>query len=186
MFRSTFRRTAVAGAFALMAAAPLAACAGHALAPLPVEAADSPSATAPAPTPAPTPSTQPGTSTRPGNSPPRVTGSPTARKPVHTSTTAKSTRSTTKPPSACHGAVQVDLDLQNTELALIKTMCFRVGGVLRLHGIGPGLVAAQPTTVVSSSYEAGVVSLRFIRPGTATVTIPQDEQTYTITVVVIS
>ena len=39
---------------------------------------------------------------------------------------------------------------------------------------------------MSQSYEAGVVDLRFVRPGTVTVTIPQDEQTYTITVVVVS
>jgi hypothetical protein len=39
---------------------------------------------------------------------------------------------------------------------------------------------------VSQNYEAGVVDLRFVRPGTVTVSIPQDEQTYTITVVVVS
>ena len=30
-----------------------------------------------------------------------------------------------------------------------------------------------------------MVDIAFVRPGTVTVTIPQDEQTYTITVVVI-
>ena len=40
--------------------------------------------------------------------------------------------------------------------------------------------------MAKQSYEAGVVDLRFVRPGTATVTIPQEDQTHTITVVVIS
>jgi hypothetical protein len=82
--------------------------------------------------------------------------------------------------------VRYDLDLRNTVLDLVRSMCFHTGGILRLQGIGPGLVTSQPTSVVSQSYEAGVVDLRFIRAGTATVTIPQNEQTHTITVVVVS
>jgi hypothetical protein len=71
-------------------------------------------------------------------------------------------------------------------LDLVKSMCFRNGGILRLQGIGPGLVTAAPANLVSQSYEGGVVDLRFIRPGTVNVSIPQDEQTYTIAVVVVS
>ncbi|MEU8616155.1 hypothetical protein AB0C29_50050 [Actinoplanes sp. NPDC048791] len=92
----------------------------------------------------------------------------------------------TQPTATCYGAVRHDLDLHNTVLDLIKSMCFHTGGVLRLQGIGPGLVTAVPGSLVSRNYEAGVVDLRFVRPGTVTVRIPQDEQTYTITVVVIS
>jgi hypothetical protein len=92
----------------------------------------------------------------------------------------------TQPTGTCYGAVRHDLDLRNTVLDLVKSMCFHTGGVLRLQGIGPGLVTTAPGSLVSSSYEGGVVDLRFIRPGTVTVTIPQDEQTYTITVVVVS
>jgi hypothetical protein len=92
----------------------------------------------------------------------------------------------TQPTGTCYGAVRHDLDLRNTVLDLVKSMCFHTGGVLRLQGIGPGLVTATPRSLVSSSYEGGVVDLRFIGPGTVTVTIPQDEQTYTITVVVVS
>ena len=181
MHRSTFRRSAVAGAFALLAAAPLAACATDALTPLPVQSAGpAPAATTGTTTPAPrpsatptTPSKAPPTSARPGTSPPRPTKAPTTRKPP-------------RPTTACYGAVRHDLDLQNTELALIKSMCFRAGGVLRLQGIGPGLVTADPQSLVSQNYEAGVVDLRFLRPGTVVVSIPQEEQTYKITVVVIS
>ena len=51
-------------------------------------------------------------------------------------------------------------------------------------GIGPGLVTAEPESLVSRYYEAGVEDIRFVRPGTVTVTIPQDTETHTITVVV--
>src|SRR4051794_32943520 len=116
MYRRTLRRTVVAGAFALMAAGPLAACGGHDLAPLPIQVADSSAAT--------TPPTAPPT-TRAGSSPPSVTGPPAAGKPAHTTRTRTTTRPTTKPTSTCHGAVRYDLDLQNTELALVPSMCFR-------------------------------------------------------------
>jgi hypothetical protein len=107
-------------------------------------------------------------------------------KPTKTRTTkpAPPRPTATAAESTCYGAVRHDLDLQNTELALIKSMCFHTGGTLRLHSIGPGLVTATPGSLVSSSYEAAVVDLRFLRPGTVTVTIPQDSQTYTIEVVV--
>ena len=93
---------------------------------------------------------------------------------------------TSVPTSAgpCRGVEQYELDLRNNELALIRPMCFRVGSVLRLQGIGPGLVTAEPDTVASQFYEAGVVDIHLIRPGTATVTIPQNDQVHTITVVV--
>jgi hypothetical protein len=174
MYRPTFRRIAVVGALALMAAAPLAACGADTLSPLPVQAA----------APATTVSAPPSAATRPGSSPPRVAAPPAAGNPAHTT---KPTRPpTTKPTSTCYGAVRHDLDLRSTELALVRSMCFRVGGVLRLQGIGPGLVTAEPASLVSQNYEAGVVDLRFVRTGTVTVSIPQDQQTYTITVVVIS
>ena len=54
--------------------------------------------------------------------------------------------------------------------------------------IGPDTFTfiAGPCAVEShqQTYEAAVVDVRFVRPGTVTVTIPQDEQTYTIEVVV--
>jgi hypothetical protein len=84
------------------------------------------------------------------------------------------------------GTIRYDLDLRETELALVRSMCFHVGAILRLQGIGPGLVTAEPESLVTRSYEAGVQDIRFVRPGTVTVTIPQEEQTHTITVVVIT
>jgi hypothetical protein len=64
-------------------------------------------------------------------------------------------------------------------------MCFTAGGILRLQGIGPGLVTVDPESLASSSYEAGVVEIVFVRPGTVEVTIPHDDRVDTITVVVI-
>jgi hypothetical protein len=163
------RHLAAAAALAL----PLTACGTPSAAPRPVQAADT-SVTA---------------SRTAATSPP--SGTATARPPTRPAKTTKpathrpTTKPTaTKPTGTCYGAVRYDLDLQNTVLDLIKSMCFHTGGVLRLQGIGPGLVTATPTALVSQSYEGGVVDLRFVQPGTVTVTIPQDEQTHTITVVV--
>ena len=106
---------------------------------------------------------------------------PAAVKPTRTRTTPKPEPTSD---SACFGAIQYDIDVPNTVLDLQKSMCFHTGGILRLKNIGPGLVESGPDSVVSSSYEAGIVTLRFIRPGTATITVPQEDQTHTITVVV--
>ncbi|GIM89675.1 hypothetical protein [Paractinoplanes toevensis] len=178
MCHSKFRRIAATGALALIAAIPLAACGGPAVSPRPAEAATPrtptapPSASAEAVSPA-------VTTTRPAAPPKTRTVEPgrTTTRPKPTST-----RST----GSCLGAVRYDLDLNNTVLDLVKSMCFHTGGVLRLQGTGPGLVTATPESLRSKSYEGGVEDIRFLRPGTVTVTIPRDEQTYTIEVVVIS
>ena len=81
--------------------------------------------------------------------------------------------------------MRYDLVLAETELALLKSLCFATGGVLRIRGIGPGQVTVDREELVSRSYEAGVVDIRFVRAGTVVVTIPQDGRTYPITVVVV-
>jgi cytoskeletal protein RodZ len=177
MQHSRFRRIATGGALALIATLPLTACGEPSLSPRPAQTATTPSA--------PTPSAVAGA----GSPEPTVPSQPAGPKPA--STTRAAAPKTSKPTSTkssdtCLGAVRYDLDLQNTELALIKSMCLHTGGILRLKGIGPGLVTATPESLVSQTYEAGIVDLRFVRTGTVTVTIPQDEQTYTITVVVIA
>jgi len=185
-----FRHIAAAGSIALIATVPLAACGNNpSVSPRPAQAAENETAAAADQT----PNTSLGASSRPGNAEPDVARQPAGQRPVEartvkpTSTRPTSARpASTKPAGTCYGAVRHDLDLRNTVLDLVKSMCFHTGGVLRLQGIGPGLVTATPGSLVSSSYEAGVVDLRFVRPGTVTVTIPQDEQTYTITVVVVS
>jgi hypothetical protein len=167
MHRFTIRHIVAAGALALIATVPMTACTADPVSPLPVQAAEAD----------PTAATKPPAATPTASSPRRVTTSPARAHPTRTRTT--------RPTSSCFGAVRHDVDLRNTVLDLIRSMCFRTGGVLRLQGIGPGLVTATPESLVAQSYEGGVVDLRFVRPGTVTVTIPQDEKTYTITVVVI-
>jgi hypothetical protein len=184
-----FRQIAAASALAVTTAIPLAACGGPSVSPRPAQAAGSETSGAPSRAPAATHTEPSGT----GNPDPGVARQPVKERPAKTNTVkpdptkpATPAPTSTKPTGSCFGAVRRDLDLRNTVLDLVKSMCFHTGGILRLQGIGPGLVTAAPGSLVSSSYEGGVVDLRFIRPGTVTVTIPQDEQTYTITVVVVS
>jgi hypothetical protein len=179
MRTSRIRQITAVGALALIVLASPAGCGADALTPLPVEAASA----EPTVTTSGTPAVPPSASATTGSSPPRI-GKPAAPKPVRTAT--KTPRPQPSQPSSCFGAVQYDLDLQNTVLDLQQTMCFHTGGMLRLQGIGPGLVTAMPTSVAKQSYAAGVVDVRFVRAGTATITIPQEDQIHTITVVVIS
>jgi hypothetical protein len=184
MQHSKFRHIAAAGALALIATVPMAACAGRSVSPLPVQAADDDRVTAPSQA----------SSIDPEHPPPSAALRPASRRRrpgadrANTKTVkpARPTPTSTRPVSSCLGAVRYDLDLRNTVLDLVKSLCFHTGGVLRLQGIGPGLVTATPESLRAYSYEAGVVDLRLLRPGTVTVTIPQDEKTYTIHVVVVS
>jgi len=194
-----FRHIAAAGALAVIATVPLAACGDASVSPRPAQAAEhetsagretsaTPTRTlSTAPRAAPTDNREPGAGQPAGQRPVRTGTTGPTRTKTHTSTTTSTpTPTSTKPTGSCYGAVRHDLDLHNTVLDLVTSMCFHTGGVLRLQGIGPGLVTAAPASLVSRSYEAGVVDLRFVRPGTVTVGIPQDGQTYTITVVVVS
>ncbi len=85
---------------------------------------------------------------------------------------------------ACQGAVRYDLPLAETEIELLTSLCFGTGAVLRIQGIGPGLVTVDRPDLVSQQYEAGVVDIRFVRTGTVAVTIPKEGREHTITVVV--
>jgi hypothetical protein len=175
----TFRHIAAAGTLAVIATVPLAACGDPSLSARPAQAAEN--AAAPS-----RPSAAPNAPAQAANPEPGVARQPAGQRPAKTKTKTVKPTPADKPTGTCYGAVRHDLDLHNTVLDLVRSMCFHTGGVLRLQGIGPGLVTAAPSSLVSQSYEAGVVDLRFVRPGTVTVSIPQDEQTYTITVVVVS
>ena len=189
------------GSLALIATVPLTACGDPSVSPRPTEAATA--GRLPGTTP-------PGATVRALPSVSAIAGRPVPRRPVPTRTaapvrtgprtaapvapaapaapaapTSAPGSASAEPADACYGAVRHDLDLRTTVLELVTSMCFHAGGVLRLQGIGPGLVTATPESLVAQNYEAGVVDLRFLRPGTVTVTIPQDERTDTITVVVV-
>ncbi|SCL54330.1 hypothetical protein [Micromonospora chersina] len=174
------RRRRAAPALAVLAVlAGTPACADRPVSPLPVRppapAASTADAAAP-PTTAAVPETSTGT---------RPSRSPTPPPPTRSRTARPAAPASTALPSACLGAVRYDLVLAETELALLKSLCFATGGVLRIRGIGPGLVTVDRPDLVSRSYEAGVVDIRFVRAGTVVVTIPQDGRTYPITVVVV-
>ncbi|MER7891316.1 hypothetical protein ABTX15_15965 [Micromonospora sp. NPDC094482] len=175
------RRPGAVATIAAALAVSVAAC-GDAtpVAPLPVRP--------PAPT---SPTTAAGPTTA-AASPPPSTGAPTVRRPpaalpapTRTPATRTPSASPTALPSACLGAVRYDLVLAETELTLIRSLCFAPGAVLRIIGIGPGEVTVDRQDLVSRSYEAGVVDIRFLRAGTVAVTIPQADAAHTISVVVV-
>ncbi|MET7471226.1 hypothetical protein ABZU22_13615 [Micromonospora sp. NPDC005222] len=179
------------GGVALVALAALAgtpACADRPVSPLParpavtsaVATAPPTAAIPPGPTPAPQASTPvPAPSSRPAvpRTRPRPPAAPRSTRP------ARPVRTTA--PAACFGPVRHDLILAEAELALVRSLCFAAGGILRIQGIGPGEVTVDREDLVSQSYEAGVVDIRFVRVGTVVVTIPQDGRAYLITVVVV-
>jgi hypothetical protein len=179
------RHAATVGALALIAALPLSACGSPSVSPRPVQAAENEPAATASRSPAVSPSTSARTTTSTPDGDRLKPARTKAAEPTRTRTTTRPAPASTEPTGTCYGAVRREIDLQNTELALIRSMCFHTGGVLRLQKIGPGLVTATPESLVSQSYEAAVVDVRFVRAGTVTVTIPMDEQTHTITVVVV-
>ncbi|MDO3704145.1 hypothetical protein Q3W71_20995 [Micromonospora sp. C28SCA-DRY-2] len=178
------RRPAAAVAGLLAVVAGIAGCGGdRPVSPLPVQppAPVAAGTTSPPGPPAGTPSAPP---TPPGPS----TAAPTTRRPAPAvpppTTPGRGTRSPSPTP-ACHGPIRYDIVLAETELELIESLCFAAGAVLRIQGIGPGLVTVDREDLVSRHYEAGVVDIRFVRTGTVAVTIPKDGREHTITVVVV-
>ncbi|MEH1125354.1 hypothetical protein [Micromonospora sp. CPCC 206061] len=115
---------------------------------------------------------------RPGRPP-----APPRRSPPVTTGTAEPTQGGSATPT-CRGAVRHDVDLSSNEVGPDRWMCFHTGGVLRLQGIGPGLVKAEPPELVDVNYAAAVHDIAFLHPGTVTVTITRDERIDEITVVV--
>jgi len=169
MHRPSIRHLTAVGALALIAVLPAAACGSKPVSPMPVEAGTA--------TPSQAVSPPVAESTPPANAPPQGPNPPAVQRPK-TSTPRQTD------PSSCKGAIQQTIDVRNTELALLPSMCFATGAVLRLQGTGPETVTATPESLVSRNYEAGVFDIRLVRPGTATVKIKKDGQTYTITVVI--
>jgi hypothetical protein len=169
--RATRRRLILAVA---LAATGLVACADEiAVAPLPIESAVTTTPAAPATrTALPSPTT---------TAPPQPPRPPRIRQRPSASPTAEPTRE-----SSCYGRVVYELEVAETEFAVLGPLCFSTGAVLRLQGIGPGLVTVDPESLVAQSYEAAVYDITFLRPGTVEVTIPHDERIDTVTVVVVS
>ncbi|MET7374613.1 hypothetical protein [Micromonospora arida] len=180
MSRASLRRVVVV----LAATVGVAACGADAVSPLPVQP-PGPTRTTPTPSTISTTSAVP-TPTGSPSRPPPTSARPAAPPPAPSRT--RGTPRTTPPPTdatpACQGAVRYDLPLAETEIELLTSLCFATGAVLRIQGIGPGLVTVDRPELVSQQYEAGVVDIRFVRPGTVAVTIPKEGRKHTITVVV--
>ncbi|MEU7932631.1 hypothetical protein [Micromonospora echinofusca] len=188
----TARRRGGVAVVAVVVAVAVAGCGGGdaPVSPLPVQAPAAPTAPAahsPGPPSATASSASPPRPGAPGTSavvPPARRPPPAARPTTAAGRTPSATASPSGPPGTCFGAVRHDVVLAETELALLTSLCFATGGVLRLIGIGPGEVGVDREDLVSRSYEAGVVDVRFVRPGTVAVLIPQGGTTHTVTVVV--
>ncbi|WP_433132115.1 hypothetical protein ACQPWW_12075 [Micromonospora sp. CA-240977] len=180
-------RRAVAGVLTAFAAVvAVAGCGTDAVSPLPVQpGGPTPSTSPPTPPTPPTPPVPPSPVGSPSR-PPSTAGRPVPvpPTPARTRGTPRTTPPPTDAPPACRGAVRYDLPLAETELELLRSLCFATGAVLRIQGIGPGLVTVDRPELVSQHYEAGVVDIRFVRPGTVDVTIPKEDREHTITVVV--
>jgi hypothetical protein len=161
----------------LAATVGVAACGADAVAPLPVQP-PGPSRSTPTPSSISAIPTPTGSPPRP----PPTSGRPPA--PRSTRGTPRTTPPSTAATPACQGAVRYDLPLAETEIELLRALCFATGAVLRIQGIGPGLVTVDRPELVSEQYEAGVVDVRFVRPGTVAVTIPKEGREHIITVVV--
>jgi hypothetical protein len=101
--------------------------------------------------------------------------------PVPSATAAGPARATPASP-ACLGAVRFEIGTQ--EELQPSSLCFHVGGVLRVTDAGPGEVRAAPASRASRSYAAGVTDVRFVRSGAVTVSYPHGGATWTVTVVV--
>ncbi|MEH1013445.1 hypothetical protein V6U90_10060 [Micromonospora sp. CPCC 206060] len=180
MSRHPVPRIVLAAVIAVAVLAPATACADPPVSPLPAAQPSGPSDGLPS---GPT-SVSPPPSRTPVEVATTSADRPTPPRSTKTSAAPKPAPSTSERPSTCLGAVRYDLDLATEELALIRSLCFATGGVLRIQGIGPGEVTVDRTDLVSQHYEAGVVDIRFVRTGTVAVRIPQEGTTHTITVVI--
>ncbi len=82
----------------------------------------------------------------------------------------------------------VEYNVNTGDELLPGSLCMEVGGVLIVRNIGPGDdngFSVTPESMTDGFYEAGAISTRFVRPGTATVKFPrEDGNIHTITVVV--
>jgi hypothetical protein len=162
---------------ALVLALALTGCGGPLVSPLPIEA--------PVALPSPSLSRSPSLprSAAPTTPPPSTPRRPTSPAPTRRSS-SPSSRPTPSLPAACYGPVRVEMS-PHEPMASATSLCIAAGGVLRISGTGPGTVEIDREDLADQHYEAGVVDVRFLRPGTVVVTVALDEDsTETITAVV--
>ena len=155
------------GAAIVLAAALIGACGSGPVQPVAGQSGAAPSASASAST-----------------STPPTTGTTTPAKPP--ASPSKRASQSPKPTPACLGAVVYTISGDPSD-QWPKSLCMKVGGVLRIEQFDPHTpVSAAPAGSASTEYEAGILSCRFIRPGTVTVEAAFESGTRSITVVVVS
>lgn len=64
-------------------------------------------------------------------------------------------------------------------------MCMKLGAVLRFENLGPGRLSANPQSAVSTQYEAGVHTVRFVKAATVTFTVTAPHETRPLIVVAV-
>lgn len=180
-------RLIAAGTAAAAVLAGATGCATPPVAPLPVQAAERTAGPSTSISASPLPVATTSTAGPALPITPRRTRRPVAQAPTTkpAETTPPASPTATWPPS-CLGAVQYELDASEPEVAMVRSLCFATGAELRIRNVGPEDVDAQPAELVAPHYEAGVWDLRFVRPGTVTVTIVKNSASYTIDVVVLA
>ena len=87
---------------------------------------------------------------------------------------------TAKAATACEGAVVHSVDA--AQPGALPRLCIALGGVVRIINLGPGSLAAQPSTLVDCFYAAGTHQCRLIRAGTVRFTLAPDARVLTVQV----
>jgi len=87
---------------------------------------------------------------------------------------------TAKAATACEGAVVHSVDA--AQPGALPRLCIALGGVVRIINLGPGSLAAQPSTLVDCFYAAGTHQCRLIRAGTVRFTLAPDARALTVQV----
>jgi hypothetical protein len=95
-------------------------------------------------------------------------------------TAAAAGRPVTVNAATCEGAVVHSVDA--TQPGQLPPLCIALGGVVQIINLGPGSLAAQPSTLVDCAYAAGTHRCRLIRAGTVRFTLAPDARVMTVQV----
>jgi len=82
--------------------------------------------------------------------------------------------------ATCEGAVVHSVDAATP--GQFPGLCIALGGVVRIVNLGPGELAAQPSTLVDCFYAAGTHQCRLIRAGTVRFAVARGARVLTVQV----
>lgn len=89
-----------------------------------------------------------------------------------------------QPTTACAQPGSV-VDFDTNEEMRWWAPCLRIGAMLRVVNLGPGLLQATPADAVTCHYEAGIHACQFRRPATVVFTATVDSASRSVTAVAI-